>query len=241
MLCGAAAFFFLFSFTLEISWARASLQWAHGCQRLGNGAARGCSASLLGHNFNPPLTGWRRGFVFMLQECDSYMYIVVLDLFFLCLHLLKRSLFLLLRVNSLITFCIISVIRPVCAEYTWAGFRVTSRTRRLHFCFFFFSLPPGVGYTMSRRKQTNPFKVNCRYTRYCLSLFQQLSHPLSVSTLIRIFSESFRKSFSCPHPYRCIETKCPHVTYPPLQSSCYVCIALKSYHFLARVVTDISL
>jgi len=84
MLCGAAAFFFLFSFTLEISWARASLQWAHGCQRLGNGAARGCSASLLGHNFNPPLTGWRRGFVFMLQECDSYMYIVVLDLFFLC-------------------------------------------------------------------------------------------------------------------------------------------------------------
>lgn len=39
------------------------------------------------------------------------------------------------------------------------------------FLFFFSIFPTGLGSNMSRRKQTNPFKVNCRYFRYCLSYY----------------------------------------------------------------------
>ena len=164
------------AFTLEISWARAALQWERGCQRLEIGAARGRSVSLLSGLdiiLNPPdrpETGIFFFFCFFLTTARMWLFYVSPLFYFLfftpVLRWSRRRFDFFFSYYYYYHFAhhLSSSVRNT----PGSGLGGDSQS-------FFFR-----GNNMSRRKQTNPFKVDCRYSRYCLNTISRVTHPCHV-------------------------------------------------------------
>lgn len=130
----------------------------------------GVSLVGLGHHFKPPWSTGDGDFFYLFFLTTARMWLFYVSPFFYFLFFTPVLRWSRRRFDFFFSVIIISLI--ICPPQ--CGIHLDRGWEEIH-SFVFFR-----GNNMSRRKQTNPFKVDCRYSRYCLNTISRVTYPCHV-------------------------------------------------------------